>query len=73
MITASARSLCDLPRWTVKRRGDGVSGTAPGQLPMPLDPKVLNSVVRISSAGDLLGTGFIVGVESESIRGKLWP
>ena len=40
---------------------------------MPLDPKMLNSVVRITSAGDLLGTGSIVAVASESIPGMRWP
>ncbi len=40
---------------------------------MPLDPRVLNSVVRITSAGDLLGTGFIVGVPSEAEPTRLWP
>lgn len=39
---------------------------------MPLDPRMLNSVVRISSAGDLLGTGSLVGVMSEAIPGKRW-
>lgn len=40
---------------------------------MPLDPKVLNSVVRISSAGDLRGTGSIIGVMSDLIPKRLWP
>lgn len=40
---------------------------------MPLDPRMLNSIVRISSAGDLLGTGSIVGVESEAYPGLHWP
>jgi len=34
---------------------------------------MLNTVVRVSSAGDLLGTGSLVGVPSESIPGKRWP
>jgi hypothetical protein len=40
---------------------------------MPLDPRMLNTVVRISSHGDLLGTGSIISVPSESIPGKRWP
>lgn len=40
---------------------------------MPLDQSMLNSVVRISSAGELLGSGSIVSVPSETIRGKRWP
>lgn len=40
---------------------------------MPVDPKMLNSVVRITSAGDLLGTGSIVNVASETIPGLRWP
>lgn len=40
---------------------------------MPVDPRMLNSVVRISSAGDLLGSGSIVGVASEAIPGRHWP
>jgi hypothetical protein len=34
---------------------------------------MLNSVVRISSHGDLLGTGSIITVPSESIPGVRWP
>jgi hypothetical protein len=34
---------------------------------------MLNSVVRITTAGDLQGSGSIVGVESETIRGRHWP
>jgi hypothetical protein len=34
---------------------------------------MLNSVVRITSAGDLMGTGSIVSVESEAINGLRWP
>jgi hypothetical protein len=33
---------------------------------MPLDTRVLNSVVRISSAGELVGTGSIISVPSEA-------
>ncbi|MDE2104770.1 MAG: hypothetical protein KGL39_46465, partial [Patescibacteria group bacterium] len=62
MMLPSA-SLCDIPRWA-RSTGRGT---------MPLDPKVLNSVVRVSTAGDLQGTGFIVGVMSETIPGKIWP
>lgn len=40
---------------------------------MPLDPRMLNSVVRISSHGTLLGTGSIISVPSVSIPGKRWP
>lgn len=40
---------------------------------MSLSPLVLNSVVRITTAGDLLGSGTIVGVDSESAPGKRWP
>jgi hypothetical protein len=40
---------------------------------MPLDPKYLNSAVRITSAGDLLGTGSVVTVKSETIKGVRWP
>ncbi len=39
---------------------------------MPLDPKMLNCVVRITSVGDVRGTGSIVGVPSEAIPGKRW-
>jgi hypothetical protein len=58
------RSLCDLPRWAVGRLG---------ALGMPVDPGMLNSVVRITGAGDLLGTGSIVNVESETVEGLRWP
>lgn len=34
---------------------------------------MLNSVVRISSHGDLLGTGTIISVPSESVAGVRWP
>jgi hypothetical protein len=34
---------------------------------------MLNGVVRISSVGDLLGTGSVIGVESESVPGLRWP
>ncbi len=40
---------------------------------MPLHLGMLNSVVRITSHGDLLGTGSLVSVPSESIPGKRWP
>lgn len=40
---------------------------------MTLNPLMLNSAVRISSHGDLLGTGSIISVASESIPGKRWP
>lgn len=40
---------------------------------MPLDPRLLDSVVRISSAGDLLGTGSIVAVPSEAKPRASWP
>jgi hypothetical protein len=39
---------------------------------MWLDPKIPSIAVRISSAGTLLGTGFILTVASESIPGKEW-
>jgi hypothetical protein len=39
---------------------------------MALDPGMLNGVCRITSAGDLIGTGFLVGVPSEAIPGKRW-
>jgi hypothetical protein len=39
---------------------------------MPLDPRLLDSVVRISSAGDLLGTGSIVSVRSEATPEASW-
>lgn len=55
------RSLCDLPRWRVRDRHK-----------MWLDPKIPSIAVRISSAGDLLGTGFIAAVPSESFPGKEW-
>ncbi len=40
---------------------------------MPLDPRLLDSVVRISSAGDLLGSGSIVSVRSEATPEASWP
>jgi hypothetical protein len=40
---------------------------------MPLDPKMLNSVVRINSVRNLLGTGFIIGVPSERFPKLRWP
>jgi hypothetical protein len=40
---------------------------------MPLDPRLLNSVVRISSADALLGTGSLISVPSEGIEGAFWP
>lgn len=40
---------------------------------MPLHPSLLNSVVRITSAGELRGSGSIVYVPSEAVRGKQWP
>ena len=36
---------------------------------MPLDPRMLNTVVRISSHGDLLGTGSIISVVVSSVPG----
>jgi hypothetical protein len=44
-----------------------------GSLGMPVDPRMLNCVVRISSAGDLLGSGSIIAVESEAVPGLRWP
>ena len=52
------------PWWAERRRGT---------IPMPLDPRMLNSVVRISSHGTLLGTGSIISVPSATIPGKRWP
>jgi hypothetical protein len=52
-----------LPRWAVESR-NGL---------MPLQMGMLNSVVRITSHGDLLGTGSLVAVPSETIPGKRWP
>lgn len=40
---------------------------------MPLASESLQSVVRLTSSGDFVGTAFIVSVPSESIRGKWWP
>jgi hypothetical protein len=40
---------------------------------MPLHPRVLNSVVRITSAGDFQGSGSIVYVPSETVDGHMWP
>jgi hypothetical protein len=40
---------------------------------MPLNPFMLNSAVRVSSAGDLLGSASLIGVESESEPGLRWP
>lgn len=40
---------------------------------MPLEPRALNSVIRISSAGTLLGTGSIVSAPSETRPGVRWP
>jgi hypothetical protein len=40
---------------------------------MSLDPRTLNSVVRVSSAGTLLGTGSIVAVPSETLPSARWP
>jgi hypothetical protein len=40
---------------------------------MPLDPRILNCVVRISSGGDLRGSGSIVSVPSEAYEGSGWP
>jgi len=54
-----------LPPWATRQ--------FPGELSMPLDPKMLNSVVRINSAGDFQGTGFIIGVASERFPGRRWP
>jgi hypothetical protein len=39
---------------------------------MPVHPAVLNSVVRITSAGDLRGSGFIVYIPSEAVDGHMW-
>ena len=40
---------------------------------MPLHPRLLNSVVRITSAGELRGSGSIVCVPSEAVPRKQWP
>jgi hypothetical protein len=40
---------------------------------MPLHPQVLKSVVTITSAGDFIGSGFIVYVPSATVPGKQWP
>jgi hypothetical protein len=58
------RSLCDLPQWARRRRG---------VVPMPLDLRMLSTVVRVHSSGDLLGTGSLISVASEGVRGKNWP
>lgn len=60
-MSRHATSLCDLPRWAVRRTGD---------LTMPLHLSMIHSAVRISSFGDLAGTGFIVTVGSETIPGE---
>jgi hypothetical protein len=59
-MSRNAPSLCDLPRWAVRRTG---------QVTMALGHNMLHSAVRITSVGDLLGTGFIVTVDSETIPG----
>ena len=40
---------------------------------MSLHPVLLNNVVRITSAGDMIGSGSIVSVRSESGSGIDWP
>jgi hypothetical protein len=62
MIRPDGPSLCDLPRWAVGRKA----------AEMPLEPRSLNSVVRVSSAGTLLGTGSLVSVPSETLTGVRW-
>ncbi|HUO72813.1 MAG TPA: serine protease, partial [Solirubrobacteraceae bacterium] len=39
---------------------------------MPIDRGMMHSAVRITSAGDLLGTGFLVTVPSETLDGTRW-
>lgn len=39
---------------------------------MPLSLSMIDSAVRITSAGDLLGTGFLVTVPSETLPGVRW-
>src|SRR5580698_9331317 len=40
---------------------------------MAIDLRMLNGVVRVTSAGTLLGTGSLVGVPSESDPRFRWP
>lgn len=63
-MLGDGRSLCDLPAWAVKRFDS---------LPMAIDLRMLNSVLRVGSAGSLLGTGSIVGVPSEADPRFRWP
>jgi hypothetical protein len=58
----NARSLCDLPRWALPRWDPR----------MALDLRSLQSAVRISSAGDLLGTGFLVKVPAGDLLPGKW-
>lgn len=51
-----------LPRWAVCR-DTGL---------MPLDPAMLNSVVRVTSLGSFVGSGFVVGVPSKAFANKRW-
>lgn len=56
MIGDYGTSLCDLARWAVRHGG----------VPMPLPLETLQSAVRVTTFGDLLGTGFLVRVRSEA-------
>src|SRR4051812_10872691 len=53
-------SLCDLADWFWR-----------GSMPLTIDTYL--SPVRITSAGDLLGTGFLVSMPSEQHTGQYWP
>jgi hypothetical protein len=52
-------SYADMPRLAIRRQGD---------LSMPLRRELLNAVVRITSAGHLMGTGMVLSVDSEKGR-----
>lgn len=58
----NATSLCDLPGWARRSLGK------PNSMPLQLDS--LYSAVRITDAGDLKGTGFLVRVRSEAGHGS---
>ena len=40
---------------------------------MSIDHRVMNSTVRITTAGTFLGSGTIIGVRSESNSDRYWP
>jgi hypothetical protein len=60
--TLQHRSLCDLPRWALPR-WDGR---------MAIDLRSLQSAVRITGAGDLLGTGFLVKIPAGELLPGKW-